>query len=611
MGHDITRKLKIGSLTIILSAYGTIASSAWAQYPTPYISETSPVSAHLDDSAFTLTVMGTGFTTSARVHWRVGTTETPLATTFIKDTELTARVPASLIRTEDTAQITVRNPDFPPHEGTSNVKYFSVTVPSPLPAFAAINLNGVVGGYSFSSITGDFNGDGKVDLALCSFGTVSILLGKGDGSFTPAPSLHVSADAYSIATGDFNADGKLDIVVPGDSTISIFLGNGDGTFTAAPLVTLGSFLYNVVVGDFNADGKLDLAVSDLVSNNVFTLLGHGDGTFTRIAAVTVAPGGNQTQQLSMGDFDRNGTLDLAVLTLVPQGTDFLGTTTILLGNGDGTFAKKTTFDVGYVFLAQGVSTSMGVGDFNGDGKLDLAISGCGASPSCSSVITTILLGDGDGTFTTKSTVAAGGGSVAIGDINGDGKLDLAYAYQTGISILLGNGDGTFNQLVPSGGAGFTLSVTLSDLNNDGRLDLAVATGTFSNAPGNVITLLQQPPSLTATPAIEDFGDVPLGLFEIREVTLTNTSSASVNLASVKISTPGNGLSDFLSLSLCPSSLAPSGSCKVVVVFIAQPGNRRPTATLNVTYGAFGTPLLVPLRAEITRHDDDNNEERHR
>lgn len=595
MRQDKFEQVLIVLGTLFFSVFGMMAPSAWAQNPTPSIDALLPVSAHLDDLGFVLTVRGTGFASSAVVYWQLGTSTTPLETTFVTGTELRARVPALLLKTEATAQITVRNTDVAPDDGISNAQFFSVTIPSPIPIFSPIVLIGAVGGFGFSSVTGDFNGDGRLDLAICSFGTVSILLGNGNGTFTPSASLKVSTDAYSIATGDFNGDGKLDIVVPGDSTVSIFLGNGDGSFTAAPTVTIGEFLYNVVVGDVNGDGKLDLVVTDL-PNEVHTLLGNGDGTFTASQTTIVGTASDETQLLKMGDFNGDGKLDIAVLTLTGEGgADFAGTATILLGDGTGGFSPKDIFGVGYVYLAQGDFTSMGVGDFNNDGKLDLAVSGCGASAACNSLTTTIYLGNGDGTFTTKSTSPVGGGFMSVGDINGDGHLDLALSSPGGVSLLLGKGDGTFDTLIPAGGNGFTVSVVMGDFNQDGRLDLAAATATYSSAMGNVITLLQQPPSLTPSPAVVDFLNFPVGVAKVREVTLINSSSAPVLMAGVTITTPGSAVSDFAAYSLCPPSLGPGARCKVIVVYFNKPGVVAPTATLNVSYDAFGTPLLVPLR----------------
>jgi FG-GAP-like repeat/IPT/TIG domain/FG-GAP repeat len=589
-------KLLIFLGTTLLPVFGMIAPYAWAQNPTPYINELSPVSAHLDGPTFALTLRGAGFTSSTAVDWKVGTTATALVTTFVSSTELIAKVPAALTTTQATAQVWARNTDLPPENSTSNVQFFPITVPSPFPAFTPIDLNGVLGNLPFSTVSGDFNGDGKQDLAVCSFGGVSILLGNGDGSFHPAPSLPSGSQPYVIATGDFNGGGELDLVVVSETALLIFLGNGDGTFTAAPTLTIpGASFWGVVVGDFNRDGKTDLVVDDPQSNAIRTLQGNGDGTFTQTHVVFVGSGLDENQQLVMGDFDGNGTLDVAVLTNgQPVGTVELGAITILLGQGDGSFDRKTAFPAGYVFLPQGDSTSLGVGDFNNDGKLDLAVSGCSTSTDCNVLTTLIFLGNGDGTFSAKSSSPVGGGTMSVGDINGDGILDLAFPGPKGVSLMLGNGNGTFTTEFPPYGEGFSLSLVAADFNNDGRLDLAAAGG----ISGDLVTLLQQSPALTATPAEVNFGQILMGFFAVRSVTLTNTSSAAVNLASITISTPGNDPGDFIPDSMCPSALAAGGTCEVSVRFVARGGQASPTATLNVSYGVFGSPLLVPLSGEV-------------
>ncbi len=311
--------------------------------------------------------------------------------------------------------------------------------------------------------------------------------------------------------------------------------------------------------------------------------------------MVVGSGIDENQQLVMGDFDGNGTLDVAVLTNgAAVGTVELGTITILLGQGDGSFHIKTTFGAGFVFLPQGDSTSLGVGDFDNDGKLDLAVSGCSTSTNCNVLTTMIFLGDGDGTFTAKSSSPVGGGTMSVGDINGDGILDLAFPGQKGVSLMLGNGNGTFTTEFPPYGEGFSLSLVAADFNNDGRLDLAAAGG----ISGNLVTLLQQPPALTATPAEVNFGKISESFFASRNVTLTNTSNAAVNLASITISTPGNDPGDFILDSMCPPALAAGGTCKVTVRFVARGALAKPTATLSVSYGVFGSPLLVPLSGEV-------------
>lgn len=214
------------------------------------------------------------------------------------------------------------------------------------------------------TLAADFNADGNLDLAFWS----AVALGYGNGAFTQWDDLSASFPE-AVAVGDFNRDGKLDAVVANggsvvypDSGISVSLGNGDGTFTPGSTIPLGSVLLDVVAADFNADGMLDLAVTDVGSNTVSILLGNGDGTF---GAPLTIPVGNGPRAIVAGDFNNDGKLDLAI----PNNGD--NTITLLLGNGDGTFtpASGSPYAVG-----QG-SYFLTAADFNGDGKLDLAVVG--------------------------------------------------------------------------------------------------------------------------------------------------------------------------------------------------------------------------------------------
>lgn len=299
-------------------------------------------------------------------------------------------------------------------------------------------------------VVGDFNGDGALDLAVTNYATnnVSVLLGNGDGTFRRATTYKVGTNPTALAAADLNGDGNLDLIVSNQNcawqyhscvpgTVSILLGNGDGTFQDHRDFAAGINPNGVAVGDFNRDGKLDLAVAggnlgDAQSPTLSILLGNGDGTFQAPLGygLDTNPGG-----IAVADFNGDGILDLAV-------ADNIGLVSILLGKRDGTFQRRTDYIIGSFPVG-----SIAVGDFNGDGKLDLAIAESGSS----SVI--ILLGKGDGTFQAEK-LGNGGGifrvpkgrfatatmpmGVAVGDFNGNGKLDLAVPARSSnmVSILL-------------------------------------------------------------------------------------------------------------------------------------------------------------------------------
>jgi hypothetical protein len=232
--------------------------------------------------------------------------------------------------------------------------------------------------------TADFNADGNLDLAIVNqiLGVSLVDLGYGKGAFNTAGDLYTQGFPTGVAVGDFNGDGKLDVAVAGagstkypDSGVAVSLGNGDGTFTQATgsPFSLGQSLSAIVAADFNGDGKLDVAVTDAVGNAVLVLLGNGDGTFQ--PPVTI-PVGNDPQAIVVGDFNNDGKLDLAVAN------DGDGTVTLLLGNGDGTFteASSSPYTVG------GSPLAIVAADFNGDGKLDLAVAPSATNPMGLSIL---------------------------------------------------------------------------------------------------------------------------------------------------------------------------------------------------------------------------------
>ncbi len=411
----------------------------------------------------------------------------------------------------------------------------------------------VAAGIESALVAGDFNGDGHLDLAACDFGSdaVTVLLGNGDGTFQPEVSYAVGAGPDAIVTGDFNGDGRLDLATANGNagTVSVLLGNGDGTFEPQANYAVGSYPTGIVAGDFDGDGHLDIAVAGNVDagtndeqGEVSVLLGAGDGTFH---AQVSYPVGNALAGFGIvaGDFTALGHLDLAVSdfdglqlllgngdgTFQPAKTvaagiqgalvagDFNGDgrldiaaanygfddVSVLLGNGDGTFGPQLTYAPGTSFLSGFVPQGIVAGDFTGNGRIDLAVSVSGGSIS-------VFLGDGDGTFQSlvhaSNPVGAAPSAIVAGDFTGDGQLDLAVTDVDGVQILLGNGDGTF-QPAKTVAAGIEGPLVEGDFNGDGRLDLAIA-----NETSDVVSVLLGNGDGTFQPAVSySVGMEPTGI----------------------------------------------------------------------------------------------------
>ena len=360
-------------------------------------------------------------------------------------------------------------------------------------------VNYGVGSGSYDVAVGDFNNDGKADLVVpnSNDNNVSVILGNGDGTFQTAVNYRTGRTPLSVAIGDFNGDGKADLAVGnnGDGSVSVLLGNGDGTFrTAVNYPGGGPF---VAIADFNGDGNADLAIA-IAGGNVSVLLGKGDGTF-HSALLYAVPGNPQC--IAIGDFNGDGNADVAVGS-AGVFSSAAGSVSVLLGNGDGTLKASVDYRAG------NGPKALAVGDFNGDGRPDLAVANGGTNVDTftnlpGSVI--VLLGKGDGTFRAPVNVGSGvgGASVTVGDFNGDGRADLAVT--TGgiglLSVFLGKGDGTFQSAVNYSVGTAPWSAAVGDFNGDGRSDLAVD----NMNSNNVSVLLGE--AATASPAIGSAGGV--------------------------------------------------------------------------------------------------------
>ena len=307
------------------------------------------------------------------------------------------------------------------------------------------------GGYvAYSVAVADLTGKGKQDLVVanncvsnsnCDNGTVAVLLGNGDGTFqTAVPYGSGGNQAQSVAVADVNGDGNPDLLVAnycassndcGSGSVAVLLGNGDGTFqTAVPYGSGGYGANSVTVAKLSGNGKFDLVVAnDCVSSSnchrgtVGVLLGNGDGTFQ--AAVSYGSGGYDAYSVAAADVNGDGWPDLLVANDCTDCTTN-PTVGVLLGNGDGTFQTAVPYDSG-----GWRPFSVAVADVNGDSKPDLLVANwCATGNNCGDGSATVLLGNGDGTFQAAVAFASGAlysTSVAVADVNADGKPDLVLA----------------------------------------------------------------------------------------------------------------------------------------------------------------------------------------
>jgi hypothetical protein len=345
---------------------------------------------------------------------------------------------------------------------------------------------------------GDLNNDGRPDLVCASDNPVLTLLGNGDATFTPTSGAAPWApNANGVVLADFTGDGKLDVARTEyyAGGVTLMKGRGDGTLvgTAPNTPLIEAYSRDVVIGDFTSDGKADLAVPDGHLTGVLAVLpGEGHGSFA-------APVGSVGVELypsfiAAGDLNGDGRLDLV------GGSQGGTKVSVALGNGNGTFSPKVDYPVSYPLSAV-------IGDLNADGRPDLVVAEAG-TPGLR-----VFLGTGGGAFAAGVSYPSPEFpyAVAIGDVNGDGHPDLVSAGSAGyvgwVRVQAGVGNGTFAVSVDYPARDVASSVALGDIDGDGDLDIAVAANVQVGGADNRVSLFLNNGSGTFAPRV----DYPVGV----------------------------------------------------------------------------------------------------
>jgi len=558
----------VSHLTRISLLLISLTTTLWAQNnPLPFVNQPlSPASTAPKGPAFTLTVSGTGFAPGAVLNWN----GSPRTTAVISGSSLQASITAADIAKPNTASITITNPG--PAGGTSLPAYFYVRN-----AYTSIALvNGPVLPNTGGVAVGDFNGDGKLDIAISqqgavsTLGTIQVYLGNGNGTFQTPRSTPTFTDTSvqpgKMLIGDFNGDGKLDLLVTqnnnagfGAAWPQVFFGNGDGTFTLVP-TTCGDGDYGVVgaAGDLNGDGLLDYiwmsGAQGYISPAVCIATGDGDFKFS------YAGFSNFSWNPAIGDLNNDGKLDFF------SADNTTGST--FLGNGDGTFQGP---------LPPADSGNAAIGDVNRDGNLDVVLTNGH-----------IWHGNGDGTFTAATPLANTNSiDLALQDTRGTNELDVAMLTGNSLLIYPGFSNGEYNPAISfpvSVGDSYGVSLGMGDFNDDGRVDFIV--------PGVTTTQVLVQTRLGISPSSLSYGVVPLGNSQVQNVVLTNVGSPSLLISGIKV--VGAEASSFsVPSKKCVTLLSQDVACTLPVTFTPKASGAL-NASLQIDYDDIGSPQLFPL-----------------
>jgi hypothetical protein len=473
----------------------------------------------------------------------------------------------------------------------------------PGPAFTpATKLT--VGTSPYGLVAADFNGDNKPDLAatqVTNGGPVSIFTGNGAGGFTLSATVPAGSGPNAIVAADFTGDGKLDLAtsLQGADKVALLAGNGAGGFSAPVNFTVGQFPIHIATADFNGDNKPDLATANITSRDISILINNGAGGFG--AAQSVTSGSTATPIpgfVATGDFNGDNKTDLAVAYGGDLANgDLSSAVFILLGNGAGGFTQHASINV------TGLADTLAVGDLNLDGKLDIV------APRRAFGEVSVLLGTGTGDFSapTDFDLIEGPQSPVIADFNGDGAPDVAVAESTvtdSLGVLYGNGAGALAPRVsfPTGDHS-PWTVVASDFNSDGRPDLAV-----TNFSAETVSVLLN--GCGATPAsVLQFGasayttDEANRAVEINVVRTGDTSGA----ATISYATSDDTASSRTDYTSAFGTLrfAPGETTKSFTVLLTDDALKEEPERVNLTLSNANGALLAGLpTATLTITDDD-------
>jgi hypothetical protein len=394
----------------------------------------------------------------------------------------------------------------------------------------------------------DLNGDGKADVVVANFDSqnLTVFLGQGNGEFQAKPTYSLNASPVFVVAADFNGDGNLDVATVEQyaQSVEISLGNGDGTFQPPTPLAAGAMPVAAAVGDLNGDGKPDLVVADngsqlpgsTDSGAVLVFLSNGS---TFLPAQRFAAGSHPSS-VAIQDVNLDGKPDLLVSDSGQTGVNDTGGASVLLGIGAGSFGAAVSYTTGTS------EESIAVADVNGDGKPDLVLPAL-SSNFADEVL--IFLGKGDGTFLAPSSLMASqpNSNVIVGDFNGDGKPDLILANccgDTSMSYFLGNGDGAFQPEALFNGGPNSAFVASADFNNDGKPDLAVANDQFNGAISILLNTTPPPPTNMTADSSATPQSAPAGSAFANPLAVTVTDSAGHPVAGVSVTftAPSSGAS---------------------------------------------------------------------